>query len=101
MDMRTCPICEARWIDGQHYWSTGRVGNPKDLASLVCNRFRNGRDGCINPMLGCEGGDTWEKRAGDLKAAEDRMGIPSQPPIDISYEHPYRDVPFPDNNFGT
>lgn len=66
MMIKVCPICEAKFIDNQLYWATNKKGDPKDLAGLVCNKFRNGREGCINPLVGCEGGDTWEKRAGDI-----------------------------------
>lgn len=91
MSLKTCPICEAKWIDGQHYWSTNKPGSEKDLASLVCNRFRNGREGCINPMVGCEGGDTWEKRAAKIDAFSSEFPKPSSD-IDISYEHEYKDI---------
>lgn len=65
MDLKTCPVCEARWVGGKHYWATGRPGNEKDLAGLVCNKY--GRAGCCNPMVGVEGGDTWEDRAKNLE----------------------------------
>lgn len=93
MDLKTCSICEARWIDGQHYWSTGALGNESDLAGLVCNRFRRGREGCINPMLGSESGDTWEKRAAKIEAFSSELMVKPSSEIDISYEHLYKDVP--------
>ena len=50
-DIRECPKCGARWIDGQHYWSgTGKLGNELDLAGLVCNKLADER--CINPVRG-------------------------------------------------
>lgn len=60
-----CPKCKARWIDGQLYWSTGALGNPHDLAGLVCNNL--GDETCINPCNGSTSGDTWEKRLNSLK----------------------------------
>lgn len=60
MNTKICPICEAKWLEGQHYWSTGAVGNEEDLAGLVCNNY--GGEKCINPCKGVETGDTWEKR---------------------------------------
>lgn len=95
MDIKTCPICEAKWIDGKHYWSTGRPGSELDLAGLVCNKFRNGREGCINPLVGCEGGDTWEKRAAAADSFSEELLQEPVSKIDISYEHPYVDVPLP------
>jgi len=61
MDIRICPKCEAKWVDGQHYWSTGALGDPHDLAGLVCNNL--GDETCINPCKGSDSGDTWERRA--------------------------------------
>ena len=55
-----CPKCQAVWINGQHYWHTGRVGNEVNLASLVCQP--NGDNQCINPQRHAEGGDTWAER---------------------------------------
>ena len=66
-----CGKCGAVWINGQHYWRTGCVGNEADLAGLVCNN--HGNEQCINPLKGAEGGDTWEKRFADLEALTDRM----------------------------
>jgi hypothetical protein len=60
-----CPKCGAKWIDGQLYWSTGALGDPHDLASLVCNNL--GDETCINPCKGSTSGDTWEKRLNSLK----------------------------------
>lgn len=61
MNLKTCPKCGAKWIDGQHYWVTGVKGNEDDLAGLVCNQLSD--DTCINPKKGSESGDTWDKRA--------------------------------------
>jgi len=59
-----CEKCGAVWINGQHYWRTGMVGNEVDLASLVCRN--HGNEQCINPQKHAEGGDTWEKRLQDI-----------------------------------
>ena len=67
MDCRNCPTCGARWIEGQHYWATGKPGNELDLAGLVCNRVASDKP-CANPLRGHTGGDTWEKR--DQKASD-------------------------------
>jgi len=60
-----CPRCGAVWLNGQHYWSTGHVGNEKDLSNLVCGQ-KDFND-CINPLhkKGHIYGeaDSWEKRA--------------------------------------
>ena len=58
--VKNCAHCGARWLEGQHYWATGALGNELDLAGLVCNN--HGTEDCINPKRGEEGGDTWEQR---------------------------------------
>ena len=66
MSRTECPKCGATWLNGQHYWSgTGRLGDPHDLAGLVCNKFGNHQ--CINPVKGSDSGDTWERRLADLE----------------------------------
>ena len=61
-----CPKCGATWLNGQHYWSgTGKLGDPHDLAGLVCNKY--GDFQCINPAKGSDSGDTWERRLADLE----------------------------------
>jgi hypothetical protein len=67
-DVTVCPTCSAKFIDSQHFWSTGKPGNPLDLAGLVCNPYSRGRT-CINPEMGKKGGQTWEQRRGNLDAA--------------------------------
>ena len=65
MTRAECPKCGALWINGQHYWSgTGVLGDPHDLAGLVCNKLGNHQ--CINPCKGSDSGDTWERRLADL-----------------------------------
>jgi hypothetical protein len=62
----TCPTCNAQWFGGQLYWSTGKLGDPHDLAGLVCNTLKDygyGKSkGCINPCKGSTSGQTWEQR---------------------------------------
>ena len=61
MQTKICPKCQAKWLDGQHYWFTGAKGDEADLAGLVCDKL--GDDTCINPIRGTEHeGDTWQKR---------------------------------------
>ncbi len=64
---KTCPKCGATWINGEHYWATGKNGNEDDLAGLVCNKL--GDDTCINPKKGSDAGDSWAKRLGYLEGA--------------------------------
>ena len=60
-----CPKCDARWFNGQLYWSNGKEGCPHDLAGLVCNDY--GDDKCINPCKGSTSGQTWELRRNYVK----------------------------------
>ena len=57
-----CPHCNAKWMGGQLFWSTGKEGCPHDLAGLVCND--HGDERCINPCKGSTSGQTWEFRRG-------------------------------------
>ena len=66
MDCETCPKCQARWLEGQLYWSTGKPASELDLAGLVCNSY--GDATCINPCKGFDGGDTWAKRRAHIDA---------------------------------
>ena len=70
--IKTCPTCEAKWIDDQLYWATNKSGSELDLASLVCNPFSRGRT-CINPCKGLEGGDTWAKRASNIETISQEL----------------------------
>ena len=64
MDTKKCPRCQATWIDGVHYWATGKKGDPETLSNLVCGMVEDPK--CINPshIKGHIYGDkdTWEKR---------------------------------------
>ena len=64
MDFSTkvCPKCDAKWMGGQLFWSTGKEGCPHDLAGLVCNDY--GDERCINPCKGSTSGQTREYRRG-------------------------------------
>lgn len=70
-----CPRCGAIWLNGQHYWSTGALGNEKDLSNLVCGQ-KDFKD-CINPSHknGHVYGeaDSWEKRAGTIRKLDREM----------------------------
>ena len=72
MDTKKCPKCDATWIGGQHYWTgTGALGDPHDLAGLVCNEY--GDEQCINPCRGSDSGDTWEKRLSMLDSITEKL----------------------------
>ena len=47
MKREECPRCGLLWLNGQHYWYTGRIGNERDLSNLVCGQ-KDFSD-CINP----------------------------------------------------
>lgn len=69
METRTCPKCQATWINGQHYWTgTNKKGNETELASLVCDKF--GDDTCINPCQGTTDGKGWENRLNNMDAID-------------------------------
>lgn len=65
---RECPKCGAVWINGQHYWATGKVGDDTQLANLVCDRF--GDDTCINSKYGTTKGTGWADRLKELEEDE-------------------------------
>ena len=71
MNCKQCTKCGAKWINGQHYWSTGALGNEADLAGLVCNKL--GNEECINPKRGDTTGVTWAKRQEQLKDIDQAM----------------------------
>jgi len=64
-----CSVCGAVWMNGQHIWATGRLGDEETLSNLVCG-YKNSMS-CINPkhkkghIYGDK--DTWTKRAGNIK----------------------------------
>ncbi len=64
MQRKECEKCGAVWLDGQHYWHTGAIGDNKTLSNLVCGIAESTL--CINPehKKGHIYGeaDTWEKR---------------------------------------
>ena len=64
MERKECPKCGAVWLNGQHIWRTGCVGDNKTLSNLVCSLVES--PDCINPehIKGHIYGekDTWEKR---------------------------------------
>lgn len=70
-----CPKCEAKFFpneDGKSYhlrWATGAIGDPRDLAGLVCQLA--GDASCINPHRADTSGDTWAKRRRELSMLED------------------------------
>lgn len=68
LERKECSKCGAVWLNGQHIWATGALGNEKDLAGLVCNMVSS--ELCINPKKGVEGGDTWEARAKKLDSLQ-------------------------------
>jgi len=63
MSNQECPVCGAKWIDGQLYWATGRPGSNLDLNALVCRGLAPEKaKGCINPSKGKDGGIGWKER---------------------------------------
>ncbi len=71
---QTCPKCGARFLSGRLYWATGKPGDPKDLAGLVCQPY--GDQTCINQMRDQTGGDTWKKRLDFLNALGTELDLP-------------------------
>lgn len=63
---KTCPTCDARWLNDQLYWQDGKEGCPHDLAGLVCNTLEDygyvKDPDCINPCRGSDSGTTWEHK---------------------------------------
>ena len=80
LERKECPKCGAIWLNGQHIWATGAVGNEKDLAGLVCNMVLS--DLCINPKKGVEGGDTWAARAKKLDQIQREIDNAGKPQWD-------------------
>lgn len=63
LSQKVCPVCHARWFNGQLMWANGKPGRNIDLAGLVCNTLKKSKQkDCINPCQGQVGGDTWEDR---------------------------------------
>ena len=72
IERKECPVCSAIWLNGQHRWYTGKVGNEMELSNLVCGLKNDIK--CINPMhkkgQSYPEADTWEKRR---KLIDDKM----------------------------
>ena len=71
MNTKICPKCGAKWMGDQLYWATGKPGKEEDLAGLVCNKVKDSQ--CINPKLGDETGQTWEKRLKQMDQFKNRL----------------------------
>ena len=72
--MKTCERCGARWMGGQHYWSTGLPGNEYALNNLVCNLAKDDR--CINPKKKdgeYPSADSWAKREAFIRKETENM----------------------------
>lgn len=64
MNIKECPVCGAKWMDDQLYWSTGKKGKNEDLNALVCRNLPPEKaKNCINPGKGGDGGVGWFERA--------------------------------------
>ena len=65
IDRKECSKCGAVWLNGQHRWHTGSIGDNKTLSNLVCGLVDSPE--CINPehKVGHIYGesDSWEKRS--------------------------------------
>ena len=72
LERKECPKCGAVWLNGQHRWHTGAVGNDLDLAGLVCNTLDDPSQ-CINELRGSIGGDTWESRLQKMAEFEEEL----------------------------
>jgi len=71
---KACPKCGARFLGGRLYWSTGKPGDPRDLAGLVCQNWEDAT--CINPMRDDKTGDTWKKRFEFMNALASELDLP-------------------------
>ncbi len=47
IDRKECSKCGAVWLNGQHRWHTGSIGDNKTLSNLVCGLVESPE--CINP----------------------------------------------------
>ena len=76
MSNRNCPVCGAKWIDGQLYWATGKPGKDLDLNALVCRKLPPEKAAkCINPCQGMDGGVGWEERMAITEAALNKLDL--------------------------
>ena len=74
MSNRNCPVCGAKWIDGQLYWATGKPGKDLDLNALVCRNLPPEKaERCVNPCKGMEGGTGWAERMAMTEAALNKL----------------------------
>jgi len=71
---KSCPKCGAKFLDGRLYWATGKAGDPRDLAGLVCQNW--GDSTCINPLRDAKGGDTWQKRFEFMNHMASELDLP-------------------------
>jgi len=76
MEVKQCPACGAKWINGQLFWATGKPGRDIDLSGLVCNMLERVNpekaQTCINQCKGNEGGETWKGRLEKIKEDLDK-----------------------------
>ena len=76
MSNRNCPVCGAKWIDGQLYWATGKPGKDLDLNALVCRKLPSEKKpNCINPCQGLDGGVGWEERMAMTEATLNKLDL--------------------------
>lgn len=71
---KSCPKCGANFLGGRLYWATGKPGDARDLAGLVCQNW--GDATCINPLRYETGGDTWQKRYEFMNYMADELELP-------------------------
>lgn len=83
---QTCLKCGARFLGGRLYWATGKPGDARDLAGLVCQNW--GDEKCINPMRYDTTGDTWQKRLDFMNHMGDELDLPR-----VSWQTGTQDAP--------
>ena len=49
LESKVCTKCGAKWLNGQHYWSTGIIGDDQTLSNLVCSLVES--PDCVNPVI--------------------------------------------------
>ncbi len=86
MNIKVCPVCDARWLDDQLYWATGREACPHDLAGLICNVLdRHNNPNCINPCKGSNSGVSWTSHEDQIEEFFENIMERDDP------EQPFRD----------